>query len=350
MSIQLHGGNKTRRSRIEDRGWIGIQYGSQTRALAATIRKRTAPTIIAVKKDGNRGITEVARLSRCAAGDQEADTATVDISDHGILGAKLSKLTQALAYRGIKELRKKVSRKATNTVIEMVQAALKASFAHVPTAATIWKSIRHKDISRPIRTFLWKSLHERCMMRIASGNFGKTFPNARIELYAATAKRQRIWALAREFWGKKHAIWPQLSLGGILGCSLATFKDEKNRQIPSTARLYRILITESLFLIWKLRCESVIQHDGAPPTEREVQNRWIWTINERLNIDRSLTNSLKFDKQYSLPYSLVLETWKGILKDEAELPENWISKSEVLVGIIPIGPLRPPTPPPAGVG
>ncbi|KAJ7148899.1 hypothetical protein C8R46DRAFT_916676, partial [Mycena filopes] len=68
--------------------------------------------------------------------------------------------------------------------------------------------------------------------------------------------------------------WPALSLGAILGCGLVIFEDEKKKAIPSTARLFRILITESMYLIWKLRCECVIGHDGVPPAENEIHNRW----------------------------------------------------------------------------
>ncbi|KAJ7167393.1 hypothetical protein C8R43DRAFT_877610 [Mycena crocata] len=161
--------------------------------------------------------------------------------------------------------------------------------------------------------------------------------------------QSKIWALAEEFWGEKHPDWPPLSLGSILGCVLPAFEDEKKRPQPSTARLYRILITESLWLVWKLRCECVIQNDGKPPTVQEIHNRWVRMMNERLQIDINLTNTLKFDKQYSLPHSLVLDTWRGTLKDEASLPKNWLSESEVLVGMMPMGSVRPPTQP-AGVG
>ncbi len=125
-------------------------------------------------------------------------------------------------------------------------------------------------------------------------------------------------------WAKKHPEWPDLSIGSLLGCGLAIFEDEKKRAIISTARLYRILITESMYLIWKLRCESVIGRDGEPPTENEIVNRWVHVINERLEIDRSLTNELKFGKQYSLPPKLVLDTWRGTLENERNLPKNWL--------------------------
>ncbi|KAJ7458711.1 hypothetical protein B0H11DRAFT_1693074, partial [Mycena galericulata] len=86
-------------------------------------------------------------------------------------------------------------------------------------------------------------------------------------------------------------------------------------------------------LIWKLRCERVIGHDGVPASEQEIHNRWLHAINERIEIDRNLTNHLKFGKQYSVAPSLVLETWKGVIKDEDKLPDDWLRGPEVLVGI-----------------
>jgi ribonuclease HI len=118
-----------------------------------------------------------------------------------------------------------------------------------------------------------------------------------------------VWKLAKELWAKKHPTWPPLSIGSILGCGLAVFENEKRRAVTSTARLYRIMITESLYLIWKLRCECVIGRNGEPPTENEIVNRWVHVMNERLEVDINLTDKFKFGKQYSIPPRLVLDTW-----------------------------------------
>ncbi|KAJ7501543.1 hypothetical protein B0H11DRAFT_1713398, partial [Mycena galericulata] len=50
-------------------------------------------------------------------------------------------------------------------------------------------------------------------------------------------------------------------------------------------RLYTIIITESLHIIWKLRCERVIGRKGDPMSEQEIHNRWIHAINEQIEID-----------------------------------------------------------------
>ncbi|KAJ7750639.1 hypothetical protein B0H16DRAFT_1233857, partial [Mycena metata] len=72
---------------------------------------------------------------------------------------------------------------------------------------------------------------------------------------------------------------------------------------------------------------------GEPPAENEIHNRWVQTINERLEIDISLTNEMKFGKQYSLKPAVVLETWRGTLENEGNMPRNWLRQPEVLVGI-----------------
>ncbi|KAJ7909935.1 hypothetical protein B0H13DRAFT_2233002 [Mycena leptocephala] len=133
-----------------------------------------------------------------------------------------------------------------------------------------------------------------------------------------------IWKLAEKLWLMKDDTWPALSMG------------ENGKNSPATARFYRILITESLYLIWKLRCECVISRDGEAPSAHEIHNRWVSQMNERLSIDRALTNRIKFGKQYSLAPSLVLDTWKGSLLDEDKMPKDWLRDPEVLVGIVPM--------------
>ncbi|KAJ7852443.1 hypothetical protein B0H13DRAFT_2238191 [Mycena leptocephala] len=265
-------------------------------------------------------------------------------------------LTQAVAYRGIKELKKKVSRKATNENLELVQAALKTQNARTPTASTIWKSLKHRDVTRQIRTFLWKSMHgahrigkfwkniPECEERATCQHCQETESLEHILLHCERPGQSQVWKLAEEFWAKKHTDWPALSLGSVIGCGLAIFTDEKKRPLAATARLYRILITESLYLIWKLRCECVIGRGGEPPTENEIHNRGVHMMNERLEIDRNLTNGLKFEKKYVLSRTLVLDTWRGTLLNERNMPNEWLTKAEVLVGIASRGSRRSPSP------
>ena len=83
--------------------------------------------------------------------------------------------------------------------------------------------------------------------------------------------RHEVWELCRKVWLRKWPTWPVLELGTILGCGLAEFKDDEGRAHPGAARLFRILISESAFLIWSLRCERRIEkQDGGPVVTEEL--------------------------------------------------------------------------------
>ncbi|KAJ7668756.1 hypothetical protein DFH06DRAFT_982886 [Mycena polygramma] len=341
----------------EDKGWTGVQSREPLQALAASLRGRTAATKIAVMRE-SAGRAEADRLARAGTQRQTSDAIDTQIPTHlQLRGAKLSSLTQADAYKAIKDLRKQVIRKSTDENVRRTQEAVKACYGKNPTPASLWKSIRNRDISRQIRNFLWKSMHG--AHRI--GKFWLNIPDMddraqcqhcggledmeHILVHCSRPGRHEIWELAKKLWLMKHKLWPIVSLGSILGAGLATFEDDENKKMPNTARLYRILMTESMYLIWKIRCEVVIGNDGAQKTPTEIHNRWVAALNERLEIDRNLTNQMRFGKQYSLAPSLVLETWRGTLKDEDKSPDRWLSEPEVLVGIVPIRSLRSPSPP-----
>ncbi|KAJ7846786.1 hypothetical protein B0H13DRAFT_1646440, partial [Mycena leptocephala] len=340
----------------EDKGWVGVPNREPIKALLANLRERTATTTLAVVK-GSGSVDSATNLARDGSAKELCDIIDLRIQpDVQLSGAKLSTLTQATAYRAIKELRETVRRKPTDENIRATQEAVKLLYKK-PTAAAIWKSIRNQDISRQIKNFLWKTIHG--AHRI--GKFWSNIPDMEdranrqhcgvletmehILLQCTRPGQAEIWKLAEELWLMKDDTWPALSMGTLLGCGLANFKGENGKNSPATAQLYRILITESLYLIWKLRCECVISRDGEAPSENEIHNRWVSQMNERLSIDRALTNRIKFGKQYSLAPSLVLGTWKGSLLDEDKLPKDWLRDPEVLVGIMPMRSRRSPSPP-----
>jgi hypothetical protein len=89
----------------------------------------------------------------------------------------------------------------------------------------------------------------------------------------------------------------------------------------------QILITESAYLIWSLRCERVIQEKTH--SEREINTRWLHAINKRLTDDKITATRIKRDKQTE---QKVRRTWEHVLKKEQDLPNNWFLYREVLVG------------------
>ncbi|THU75881.1 hypothetical protein K435DRAFT_706187, partial [Dendrothele bispora CBS 962.96] len=147
--------------------------------------------------------------------------------------------------------------------------------------------------------------------------------------------QELIWNLAGNLWSKKNSKieWERPGLGVIIGAGLANISSQTGKRKSGDERLYKILIAESSYLAWKLCCERVIQNNNTPFTEQEVENRWNYMMNEHLQLDRRMT-SLNFGKKWVSP-KLVKATsiWKGLLKAEDFLPDDWVTNTGVLVGI-----------------
>jgi len=93
---------------------------------------------------------------------------------------------------------------------------------------------------------------------------------------------QTIWCLAKALWPHNNIPWPEVTLGTILGCgniSPHPYRPERNnrrRQQKTTHQgptwLLQIILSESAYLIWVLRCERVIQEKTL--SDREIRARW----------------------------------------------------------------------------
>ena len=111
-------------------------------------------------------------------------------------------------------------------------------------------------------------------------------------------------------------------------------KKKKKKWRDGRQRLLMIILPESTYLIWKPRNERRIRNGEIPKFEhirREITNRWHKTLDNGLTLDRVMANPAKFAKK-ALDPDLVRRTWGGVLKDERNLPKDWIREGEVLVG------------------
>ncbi|KAJ7274618.1 hypothetical protein C8J57DRAFT_1062600 [Mycena rebaudengoi] len=230
--------------------------------------------------------------------------------------------------------------------IERIKAEIQAAFGRTPTEGRIWRSMKSKDLSRTARYFFWMTTHDAYMVGTNCNR-----PNASVELqerseckhcretetmehiltHCEVPGRAQIWDLAERLWTKRNEGWPTLGIGNILGCCTAEFKTSDGKIKAGDARLYRIIISESAHLIWKLRCERLIQNEGRYPTDEEIRNRWVHAMNTRLDTDCRMTGK-KYGKK-ALPKDTVLRTWHGTLLNEEYLPDDWTGEDGVLVGI-----------------
>jgi ribonuclease HI len=219
----------------------------------------------------------------------------------------------------------------------LAQAAATGTNGGPPPARKVWRSTFDKDISRSIRYFLWMVLHGAYRV----GAFWDSIPNHQwkgrcrgcdtpetmehILTECGEPGQREIWDLATKMWQKKTGQDMKPTFGQILAGGATKFKDIGEK------RLYKILITESAHLIWKIRNERVIGGEGPAPLAKIV-NRWLKTVNNRLAIDCAMTNTKKYGKK-SLKSSLVKKTWKKTLRNERTLAKDWPSTVGVLVGV-----------------
>jgi hypothetical protein len=287
-------------------------------------------------------------------GARKPDDDELDLSipnEFNIQGAKVTKLTQAAAYDGIKQWKPTQPRHAAEDALQRTQDAIRIYTGETETYETIWKSIRKPAIRHKIRQFLYKTIHSTYMI----GQFWSHIPGAEDRQFCTTCgrtesmehiltqcnapPRRLIWSLAEQAWPNGTYEWPQISSGIILGCGAITTPkqthqnahQDKERRRPShraTCRLLQILLSESAHLIWVLRCERVI-YEKSPHQQKKYEDRWYHAINDRLTIDKFTATMIKQNKTYT---KLIKDTWEPLLYKENDLPTNWISNHEVLVG------------------
>ena len=89
--------------------------------------------------------------------------------------------------------------------------------------------------------------------------------------------------------------------------------------------LLKILISESAYLIWTLRCARTIR--GHDYSQNGIEAAWRKAINRRLSEDKVLATKVL---RKSLYINIVRNTWgKALLKRHHNLPDDWINRNEV---------------------
>jgi len=139
-----------------------------------------------------------------------------------------------------------------------------------------------------------------------------------------------IWKLTEQLWEKRNPNFPDLpynKIGLVRSCGLAKYETDEGKPKSGENRLWKILISEAGNLIWKIRCERVIQREGKEDllhTEQDIQNRFVAIMNKRLLHDKLLTNTSRY-RQQAIPRARVLATWANVLnEDTSKAPDDWI--------------------------
>ncbi|KAJ3507816.1 hypothetical protein NMY22_g16814 [Coprinellus aureogranulatus] len=212
-------------------------------------------------------------------------------------GAKLSKLSQAQIYKILIREKAKNTKPRNDTVKKLgeTRASIERRLGLKPPDEALWTSIRTNFI-----------VPKKMQMH---GNI-----NSPLNRMPATGQG-KIWELASELLERRGLTWPSKpKVGDILSCG---FQIKKNARIGDN-RLATIVISESAWLIWALRCRWVIDDEGAPNKEispPEAANTWLKMINAKLTLDILASNEKRY-RNKSIAKQLVTETWTQVVNDE----------------------------------
>ncbi|KAG1856507.1 ribonuclease H-like protein [Suillus tomentosus] len=352
-------------SQWEDKGWINIANSEYLKATLYHLRKRSAQTSFIWTKghNGDQGNEQADRLALEGVNKPIEDQIDLSIpNEWNLQGAKLSSVSQSLAYKGIKKQNetKNPPRRVTTGNLDIARYAIQEITGNLENDSAIWTGCRNKDIQKTIRQFLFKTIHGAYRV----GEYWLNIPNYEHHAKCATChaeiesiehillecpnnSQNTIWKLTKDIWPTKFGAWPRIKLGTILGCGNLQLKKqipdeqnpnerennndkEANDKTKGAARLLRILISESAYLIWIIRCDSTINEKTY--TTDTIIKRWTNRINNRLQLDRISANKIIRTKKFT---KLVTNTWENTIQTNpnTQIRKDWATALEVLVGI-----------------
>lgn len=226
---------------------------------------------------------------------------------------------------------------------------MKSRLGYSPTTETIWINLRkNKNIERKHREFLYATIRgtyrigkfwehandEEIKNKQYCTHCDKIETMEHILCECLIPGQSQIWEIIRKIWGKTGQTWHTPAFGEIIGISSIDLHKSNPRISEGRARLFQVLISEAAHLIWKLRCDRVLDHDNDRlywPSRNVIAKATQTRLNIRLRMDCLHADNGKFDKK-AIREDLIRGTWEGLLENENTLGTDWIGKNGVLVG------------------
>ncbi|KAH8834279.1 ribonuclease H-like domain-containing protein [Flagelloscypha sp. PMI_526] len=281
--------------KMENEGYVGVENRDLLRATVAQARERKAPVHLKWVEGHSGDPENEAADALAAAGAKKTRATSVNIKVEDTLrltGAKLTALTQKLAYKTIRErkLAGLPSRRRTLENISRAKYYAEDAFKIQPSEKMIWTSLwKNKAIFKEERQFLWRTANDSYMNGNKWLTAKKPDMQARamcvhdegeeslkhIFTWCETEGQQTIWKCVEEIFNKRKIEWWPQSVGSIISCGVVKITTEEGKRRKGDERLYTTMIALSAKLIWDLRNERVIRaRENKPYSTQEVQGRW----------------------------------------------------------------------------
>ncbi|KAK0478652.1 hypothetical protein EDD18DRAFT_1443110 [Armillaria luteobubalina] len=338
----------TNLKRNKDKGWTGVADAHAYHALVASMRSRPGSTTLTWVKghSGIKGTEEADKLTTEGLSKQNPDMVEFIIEPtYNVTGAKIKAISQSTAYKAIKIVKlrsngriyqRQIQQRRTRMNLERTRAAMEALTGKQPMDKLIWSGLRHKDFSMLTRQFLWMTMHNAYKI----GAWWEDKPGCNVMesmehiLFECEEPGQhQVWELTKKLWARKESELPDPSFANLLATPLIQLHRRNGTKLKGDTRLMRIVTTEAAHLIWHLRNERVIRREGnGSASEWEIKNRFLYSMNERLQTNLAAIRKKRVRK-WGISTESVLRTWKGVIKNERDLPEDWTGIAGVLVGI-----------------
>ncbi|KAJ7744552.1 hypothetical protein B0H14DRAFT_2221615, partial [Mycena olivaceomarginata] len=150
-------------------GYIGVSNKQLSKAIIAALRQKKQETKLRWVKGHNGHHRNEGADRKTDEGEKklERDEVPLEIPQAlTVTGAKLSAITQSLAYRAIRECKRKKNKKRDRTQanLERAKAECKDNFVFTPTEDKVWKLQLNKYLSREQQYFLWITTHDAYMV------------------------------------------------------------------------------------------------------------------------------------------------------------------------------------------
>ncbi|KDQ10219.1 hypothetical protein BOTBODRAFT_116121 [Botryobasidium botryosum FD-172 SS1] len=288
----------------EDINWIDIENADILKVLLNELRQRRNTTYFKWVKghNNNLGNEKANELAGQGANKEETDQVSMKVNKKfKIEGARLQSLTFKTAYRNIVKHYEGAMTENTKSRVEDAQDEVERTTGIRPDREKIWTSLTKEPISRNISDFIWKTIHNshRC------GQFFINIPDLadraqwrmcgdletmeHIIIHCEENGRKQLMEHVQKTWeeinkNEGNTEWIEPTIGIIRGLGTISFWD-RERPLTQKSNLYKVLISEAIWTIWKTRNARCIKEEII--TSPNMIHRWNQAIRLRILVDRS---------------------------------------------------------------